>query len=75
VLIFSWNEYLFAFIFTTTEARTAPVVISEMIGAIDGVEWGVLFAAATLQLLPILIFVIAVQKYVVAGLTAGSLKG
>jgi len=75
VLIFSWNEFLFAFIFTTTEARTAPLVISEMIGAIDGVEWGVLFAAATIQLLPILIFVTAVQKYVVAGLTAGSLKG
>lgn len=75
VLIFSWNEFLFAFIFTTTEARTAPLIISEMIGAIDGVEWGVLFAAASLQLLPILIFVIAVQKYVVAGLAAGSLKG
>ncbi|NQV79802.1 MAG: carbohydrate ABC transporter permease [Alphaproteobacteria bacterium] len=75
VLIFSWNEFLFAFIFTTTEARTAPLIISEMIGAIDGVDWGVLFAAASLQLLPILIFVIAVQKYVVAGLAAGSLKG
>ena len=75
VLIFSWNEFLFAFIFTTTEARTTPLILSEMIGAIDGVEWGVLFAAATIQLLPVLIFVIAVQKYVVAGLTAGSLKG
>lgn len=75
VLIFSWNEFLFAFIFTTTEAKTAPLIISEMVGAVDGVEWGVLFAAATLQLLPILIFVIAVQKYVIAGMTAGSLKG
>ena len=75
VFIFSWNEFLFAFIFTTTDAKTAPLVISEMVGAIDGVEWGVLFAAATVQLLPILIFVIAVQKYVIAGLTAGSLKG
>jgi multiple sugar transport system permease protein len=75
VLIFSWNEFLFAFIFTTTQAKTAPLIISEMVGAVDGVEWGVLFAAATLQLLPILIFVIAVQKYVIAGMTAGSLKG
>lgn len=75
VLIFSWNEFLFAFIFTTTDAKTAPLIISEMVGAVDGVEWGVLFAAATLQLLPILIFVIAVQRYVIAGMTAGSLKG
>ena len=75
VLIFSWNEFLFAFIFTTTNAKTAPIVISEMVGAIDGVDWGILFAAATVQLMPILVFVVAVQKYVIAGLTAGSLKG
>jgi multiple sugar transport system permease protein len=75
VLIFSWNEFLFAFIFTTTEAKTAPLIISEMLGAIDGVDWGILFAAATIQLLPILVFVIAVQKYVIAGMTAGSVKG
>lgn len=75
VLIFSWNEFLFAFIFTTTEAKTTPLVLSEMLGALDGVEWGVLFAAASLQLLPILVFVVAVQRYVIAGMTAGSLKG
>ena len=46
-----------------------------MLGALDGVEWGVLFAAATVQLLPILVFVIAVQKFVIAGMTAGSVKG
>ena len=57
VLVFAWNEFLFAFIFTTTEAKTAPLILSEMLGALDGVEWGVLFAAATVQLLPILVFV------------------
>jgi multiple sugar transport system permease protein len=46
-----------------------------MLGALDGVEWGVLFAAATVQLVPIMIFVIAVQKFVIAGMTAGSVKG
>jgi multiple sugar transport system permease protein len=46
-----------------------------MLGALDGIEWGVLFAAATVQLLPILIFIVAVQKFVIAGMTAGSLKG
>ena len=74
VLIFAWNEFLFAFIFTTTKAKTAPLVISEMIDAEDGIEWGVLFAASTIQLLPILIFVIIAQKFVVSGLTAGSVK-
>ena len=41
VVVFAWNEFLFAFIFTATNAKTAPLVISEMIGSIDGVDWGV----------------------------------
>ena len=44
-------------------------------GAVEGVDWGVLFAAATVQLVPILVFVLAVQRFIVAGLTAGSVKG
>ena len=66
---------VFAFIFTTVQAKTTPLVISEMVGAIDGVDWGILFAAATLQLMPILLFVWIMQKYLIAGLTAGSVKG
>ena len=75
VVVFSWNEYLFAFIFTSTRSKTAPIVISEMIGSIDGVDWGVLFAASTVQLLPVLIFVVLMNRFLVAGLTAGATKG
>jgi multiple sugar transport system permease protein len=75
IMVFAWNDFLFAFIFTAVDAKTAPLVISEMVGAIDGVDWGILFAAATLQLLPILVFVLLVQKYLIAGLTAGTVKG
>ncbi len=74
VFVFSWNEFIFALIFTTRDAKTAPLVISEILGTVEGVDWGMLFAAATIQLVPITIFVIAVQKYVVAGLTAGGVK-
>ncbi len=75
IMVFAWNDFLFAFIFTAVDAKTAPLVISEMVGAIDGVDWGILFAAATLQLVPILVFVLLVQKYLIAGLTAGTVKG
>jgi len=75
IMVFAWNDFLFAFIFTAVDAKTAPVVISEMVGAIDGVDWGILFAAATCQLLPILVFVLLVQKYLIAGLAAGAAKG
>lgn len=75
VVVYAWNEFLFAFIFTTTRAKTAPLVLSEMFGAVEGVEWGVLFAASTTQLLPVLLFVVLAQKHLVAGLTAGATKG
>jgi len=75
VFVYAWNEYLFAFIFTTTHAKTAPVVLSEMMGSLNGVDWGLLFAAASLQLVPVVTFVILVQKHLIAGLTAGSVKG
>ena len=75
VAVFSWNEFLFAFIFTSTRAKTAPLVLSEMMSASEGVDWGVLFAASTLQLVPVLLFVILMQRYFVAGLSAGAVKG
>lgn len=75
VIVYAWNEFLFAFIFTSTRAKTAPLVISEMMGSMDGVDWGVLFAATTVQLLPVLLFVMFMQKHLVAGLTGGAVKG
>ena len=74
ILVFAWNEFLFAFIFTTTRAKTAPLILSEMMGSATGVDWGVVFAAATIQLVPVMAFVMFAQKYLVAGLTAGSVK-
>ena len=47
----------------------------EMIGSLDGVEWGVLFAATTVQLLPVLVFVVLCQRHLIEGLTAGATKG
>ncbi|WP_439499195.1 carbohydrate ABC transporter permease [Bosea sp. (in: a-proteobacteria)] len=75
VVVYAWNEFLFAFIFTATKAKTAPFVLSEMISSVDGVDWGVLFAGATVQLIPVLLFVIFMNRFLVAGLTAGATKG
>jgi len=73
--VFCWNEFQFAYIFTATRAVTAPIVISEMLGGLYGAEWGPLFASSTIQLVPMLVFVWAVQKYLIKGLTMGAVKG
>jgi multiple sugar transport system permease protein len=74
VVVFAWNEFVFAMVFTTTHAKTAPIAIAEMLGTVEGVQWGVVFAAATVQLVPVLATVLALQRYLVAGLTAGAVK-
>jgi len=75
VAVYAWNEFLFAFLFTATQAKTAPLAISEMMSAMESRDWGLLFAASTIQLAPVLALVMLAQKYLIAGLTAGSLKG
>ena len=75
VTVYSWNEYLFAFIFTTSQAKTAPLLLSEMMSSLTGVDWGLLFAAVSIQLVPIVLFVMLVQRFLISGLTAGALKG
>ena len=75
VVVYAWNEFLFAFLFTTKSAKTAPLAVAEMISSVETGDWGVLFAASVAQLLPVLVFVILAQKYLISGLTAGAIKG
>lgn len=77
VFVFAWNEYVLAVTFTTKNAKTLPLVVAEMMdgSATTGVDWGVLFAGTCLQLFPIMIFVVLMNRYLIAGLTAGSVKG
>jgi trehalose/maltose transport system permease protein len=74
----AWNEYLFALTFTTIEpdARTVPVVIALFTGEIARQEpFGEIMAAAVLVTIPLLALVLIFQNKIVAGLTAGAVKG
>jgi len=74
VFIFSWNEFLFALILTGTKAVTLPVGI---IGYMKetGINWGYMTAGGILALIPVIVFMVLVQKHLVKGLTLGALKG
>ncbi|MFO7539106.1 MAG: carbohydrate ABC transporter permease [Chloroflexota bacterium] len=74
----AWNEYLFALTFTTIEpdARTVPVAIALFTGQISRQEpFGEIMAAAVVVTLPLLVLVVFGQRKIVAGLTAGAVKG
>ncbi len=72
--IFAWNEFLYAFMLGGRAVKTLPVAISTLITA-QGVKWGELSIVGTFALLPVLIVVFTLQRYIVRGLTLGAVKG
>jgi trehalose/maltose transport system permease protein len=75
--IVSWNEFLFALTFTlTNEQRTVPPAIALMTGSTAyELPWGAIMAASVIVTLPIIALVLVFQRRIVAGLTAGAVKG
>ncbi|MCI0547347.1 MAG: carbohydrate ABC transporter permease [Candidatus Rokubacteria bacterium] len=71
----AWNEFLYALVFiTNVKLRTLPVGLSSFITG-DVYGWGYLMAGAVLTTLPVIAAYIYLQRYMVEGLTAGSVKG
>ena len=75
--IAAWNEFLFALTFVSNDAkRTVPVAIALLSGATEfETPWGLIMAASVLVTVPLIVLVLVFQRKIVAGLTAGGVKG
>lgn len=75
--IHAWNEFLFALTFLSTDAqRTVPVAIALISGQSEfEVPWGNIMAASVIVTVPLILLVLAFQRKIVSGLTAGAVKG
>jgi multiple sugar transport system permease protein len=71
VFIFTWNEFFYAFVLTREVAKTFPTDIPSYFGAFR-VEWGQMFSASVLGVLPPVIFGILVRKWLARGLSGGT---
>jgi trehalose/maltose transport system permease protein len=73
----AWNEFLFALTFTVSETqRTVPVAIALLSGASQQeIPWGPIMAASVIVTVPLIVLVLVFQRKIVAGLTAGGVKG
>ncbi len=72
---FAWNEFLFAIVYIDADAlRTIPAGLMSFRDSLS-TEWGVLLAGLTIAALPIVVVFIMLQRYFVAGVAAGSVKG
>jgi multiple sugar transport system permease protein len=71
----AWNEFLFAFVFITSDSlKTLPVGLQLLVFG-DIYPWGQMMAASLLMAVPVVIVYIFAQRFLVEGLTAGSVKG
>jgi ABC-type glycerol-3-phosphate transport system permease component len=75
VVVFAWNDFVVAVtLLSSEEKRTLPIAIYNFLG-FYGREWGPLLASAMVATVPILILFILLQRYFVAGMTGGGVKG
>jgi multiple sugar transport system permease protein len=72
--IYSWNEFLYAVILTGRESRTLPVTITSYMTN-KAILWGRIAAAGSIVLIPVLVFAMITQRYLVRGLSGGAVKG
>lgn len=75
IFIFSWNEFLFALTFTSSnQARTLPIGLDSFIGNFL-IRWNLLTAGGVISAIPIFLFFLLVQRRLISGLAAGAVKG
>jgi len=72
-LIFVWNEYAFALMLTSENARTAPPAISTMLGR-GGIEWSAIAAGTLAFLIPVLIVIFVMRRHLLRGVTFGAIR-
>ena len=72
-VIICWNEYFFAALLTSTNAKTLPVAVASQTGS-QGINWWSMAAISTAAIAPLAMIGIVLERYIVKGLTAGAVK-
>lgn len=72
-LVLCWNEYFFAALLTSTDAKTLPVMVASQTGS-QGINWWSMAALSTAAIVPLVLVGIFLERYIVSGLTAGAGK-
>ena len=72
-VIICWNEYFFAALLTSTNAKTLPVLVASQTGS-QGIDWWSMAALSTSAIAPLALIAVFLERYIVKGLTAGAVK-
>ncbi len=72
-LVLTWNEYFFAALLTSTNAKTLPVMVASQTGS-QGISWWSMAALSFAAILPLIVIGIILEKYIIKGMAAGAVK-
>jgi multiple sugar transport system permease protein len=72
-LVLTWNEYFFAALLTSTNANTLPVMVASQTGS-QGISWWSMAALSSAAVLPLVILGVVLERYIIKGMAAGSVK-
>ena len=72
-----WNDYLLPYLVIglSTEYKTIPVVVQMLVGSNGNRDMGAMMAMLVLSIIPIIVFYLSCQKYIIEGVAAGAVKG
>ncbi len=70
-----WNDYLLPYLLIGSEYRTIPIAVQYLKGGYGSVDMGALMAMLVLSIIPIIVFYLSCQKYIIKGIVAGAVKG
>ena len=70
-----WNDYLLPYLLIGSEYKTIPVAVQYLRGGYGSVDMGAMMAMLVLAIIPIVVFYLSCQKYIIKGVVAGAVKG
>jgi raffinose/stachyose/melibiose transport system permease protein len=70
-----WNDYLLPYLTIGSNYKTIPIAVQYLMGGHGSVDMGAMMAVLVLAMIPIIIFYLFAQKYIIKGVTAGAVKG
>lgn len=70
-----WNDYLLPYLVIGSNYRTIPIAVQYLMGGYGSIDMGAMMAMLVLAIVPIVIFYLALQKYIIEGVVAGAVKG
>lgn len=70
-----WNDYLLPYLMIGTEYKTIPIAIQYLKGGYGSIDMGAMMAMLVLAIIPIVLFYLTCQKYIIEGVVAGAVKG